>query len=196
MNIAILILAAGSSSRMGVAKQLLPVGKSTLLGVTIENALQSNASKTYCVLGANDQSIKTSILKYDVETIYNPNYKSGLSSSIVSGIEHLSKKNYDAVLIALGDQPLITNRYFNTMIDAYKLNTENIISSMYNSTFGVPSIIPKPYFDKLLQLKGDKGAKDWLNSRKQTIITVESTNLMDIDTKKEYQDYLNSIKSE
>jgi len=196
MNIAILILAAGSSSRMGVAKQLLPVGQSTLLGISIKNALQSNASDTFCVLGANAESIKVTILKYNIETIINPNYKLGLSSSIVSGIKHIYTKNYDAVLIALGDQPLVTSQYLNTMIEAHKLNTENIIASRYNSTFGVPAIIPKLYFDQLLQLKGDKGAKDWLNSRKQTIISTESTNLMDIDTKKEYQDYLNSIKSE
>jgi molybdenum cofactor cytidylyltransferase len=195
MNIAILILAAGSSSRMGVAKQLLPVGKSTLLGITIENALQSKASKTYCVLGANAESIKVTISKYDIESIFNSNYKSGLSSSIVSGIEYISKRNYDAVLIALGDQPLISSQYFNMMMEAYKSNKEKIVASKYNSTFGVPTIIPKPYFNELLQLKGDKGAKDWLNSGKQTIIPLESTNLMDIDTKKEYQDYLNSIKS-
>ena len=82
------------------------------------------------------------------------------------------------------------------MIEICEMNTKSIIASKYNSTFGVPTIIPKSYFNQLLQLKGDKGAKDWLNSGKQTIIPIESTNLMDIDTKKEYQDYLNSIKSE
>ena len=53
MKIAILILAAGSSARMGVTKQLLPFGKNTLLGITIEHALQSNADTVYCVLGSN-----------------------------------------------------------------------------------------------------------------------------------------------
>mgnify|MGYP000901037785 CR=1 FL=1 len=58
MNIAILILAAGSSSRMGASKQLLPAGKTTLLGVTIEIASQTNANKVFCVLGSNAEAIK------------------------------------------------------------------------------------------------------------------------------------------
>ncbi len=45
MKIAVLILAAGSSTRMGVAKQLLPIGETTLLGITIKSVLQSNSNK-------------------------------------------------------------------------------------------------------------------------------------------------------
>ncbi|WP_296381494.1 nucleotidyltransferase family protein [Winogradskyella sp.] len=196
MNIAILILAAGNSSRMGVAKQLLPIGKTTLLGVTIENALQSNANQVSCILGANAEAVRTSISKYNIESIFNPNYESGLSSSIVSGIQYIINQNFDAVLILLGDQPLIKGKYLNEMINTYKNNGTKIIASTYDNTFGVPTIIPKTYFNQLLKLKGDKGAKDFLNTRKEDIIPLKKTNLMDIDTKKEYQDYLNSINFE
>lgn len=196
MKIAILLLAAGSSSRMGVAKQLLPVGETTLLGITIETALQSNAHKVYCVLGANAEVIKQSISKYNIESILNPKYKTGLSSSIVIGIEHLTNQNFDAALIVLGDQPLIKTEYLNEMIATFKKYDKKIIASNYNNTFGVPSIIPKIYYNQLLKLKGDKGAKDFLNSNDKDLIPLENTNLMDIDTLKEYQDYLNSINFE
>ncbi len=196
MKIAILILAAGSSTRMGVAKQLLPAGKTTLLGVTIEKALLSKANKTYCILGANAEAIKKSISKYSVEPIFNPDYKSGLSSSIVTGIQHLVNQNFDAVLILLGDQPLITTQYLNEMMDTFSTHVGKIIASNYNETLGVPTIIPKPYFNQLLKLKGDKGAKDWLNTKNEEIIKLKNTNLMDIDTKKEYQDYLKLINLE
>jgi molybdenum cofactor cytidylyltransferase len=194
MKIAILLLAAGSSSRMGVAKQLLPIGEMTLLGIVIETALQSNANKVYCVLGANAEVIKQLISKYNIESIFNPNYKTGLSSSIVAGIEHFKTQNFDAVLIVLGDQPLIKAEYLNEMIATFKNYKGKIIASKYNNTFGVPSIIPKIYFNQLLKLKGDKGAKDFLNSN--DVIPLENKNLMDIDTKKEYEDYLNSINFE
>ena len=196
MKIAILILAAGSSTRMGVTKQLLPAGKTTLLGVTIERALQSKANKIYCILGANAEAIKKAISKYAVESIFNPKYKSGLSSSIVSGIEHLANQNFDAVLILLGDQPLITTQYLNKMMDTYNNHDGKIIASNYNETLGVPTIIPRTYYNQLLKLKGDKGAKDWLYTRKKEIIPLKNTNLMDIDTKKEYQDYLKLINLE
>lgn len=196
MNIAILILAAGSSSRMKTTKQLLPIGKTTLLGATIEYALQSNTKRIYCVLGANAETIKTSISKYNIETISNPNYKSGLSSSIATGIQHISNQNFDAVLLVLGDQPLITSSYFNEMINTFKKHSKKIIASGYNTNLGVPAIIPKIYFNDLLSLEGDKGAKTFLNSKKDKIIKLDSANVMDIDTPKEYQDYINSINFE
>jgi molybdenum cofactor cytidylyltransferase len=196
MKIAILLLGAGSSTRMGVAKQLLAVGETTLLGVTIEQALQSKAAEVYCVLGSDSETIKASISTYTIKSIINPNYKTGLSSSIVAGIEHLKHQDFDATLIMLGDQPLITAAYLNEMMDAFKNNVEKIIASTYKTSFGVPSIIPKKYYGQLLKLKGDKGAKDFLNRHQKEVITLKNINLMDIDTKKEYQDYLNSIHSE
>ena len=196
MKIAILLLGAGSSTRMGVVKQLLAVGETTLLGVTIEQALRSKAAKVYCVLGANSETIKPSISTYNIESIINPNYKTGLSSSIVAGIEHLKHQDFDATLIMLGDQPLITAAYLNEMMETFKNNVEKIIASKYKTSSGVPSIIPKKYYSQLLKLTGDKGAKDFLNRHQKEIITLKNINLMDIDTKKEYQDYLNSIHSE
>ena len=196
MKIAILILAAGSSSRMGVAKQLLAVGETTLLGVAIEQALETNADKVYCVLGSNANTIKQSISRYHIESIINPNYKTGLSSSIAAGVQHLKNKDFDALLIMLGDQPRITKDYLNEMMATFKNNGAKIIASNYDSSFGVPAIISKKYYHQLLQLKGDKGAKNFLNNENKEIIALKNTSLMDIDTKKEYQDYLNSINYE
>jgi len=196
MKIAILILAAGSSTRMKTAKQLLPVGDTTLLGITIKNALNSEANHSYCILGANSNAISTSISKFEIEIILNSNYKSGLSSSIVTGIQHLLNKNFDAVLILLGDQPNISTSDINTMIATFRKHQNKIIASNYEGTFGVPALIPKDHFKRLLELKGDKGAKDFLNSGNVEVIISETTNLMDIDTKKDYEQYINSTNSE
>ncbi|WP_299124368.1 nucleotidyltransferase family protein [uncultured Winogradskyella sp.] len=196
MNIAILILAAGSSTRMNSAKQLLPVGNTTLLGIVIENALQSDANKVYCVLGANLKAIEKSISKYSIETIFNPEYKSGLSSSIVTGIQHISNQKLDAIILLLGDQPFIKTQYINSMITSYKNHYGKIVASTYTKTYGVPAIIPKNHFDKLLMLKGDKGAKAFLNSNEQDVIPLDDANLVDIDTIEDYEELLNSKKTQ
>jgi molybdenum cofactor cytidylyltransferase len=193
MKIAILILAAGSSTRMGLAKQLLPVGKTTLLGITIEHAQQSNADKVYCILGANAETIEQSIKKHNVEILNNTNYKTGLSSSIVKGVKHITQLNFNSVLILLGDQPHVTSDYLNDMINTHKIHSEKIIASHYNKTLGVPTIIPRVHFKELLKLQGDKGAKAFLNSKKQELIQLENANFHDIDTKEDYQDFLKSI---
>ena len=187
---AILILAAGSSSRMGKPKQLLPYKNTTLLGIAIEQAQKSNVNAVFCVLGANAEIIEKSIEKHQIETIYNPNYKDGLSSSIVTGIDYLSTKDFDAVLILLADQPKITSSFLNQLLKTSEENIAKIIACNYDKNIGVPAIFPKKYFVELLKLKGDKGAKDLLKKYQTEIITMKPFDLIDIDTKKDYKNLI------
>lgn len=193
MNVAILILSAGSSSRMGTPKQLLPIGNTTLLGLCIENALQSNAKNVFCVLGSNAETIKNSMPQYNIEIIINSNYKEGLSSSIVEGMHHIEDKNFDTILMMLGDQPKVDSNYINALILSSEKNPTQIIASKYEDTVGVPAIFPKRCFKQLQQLKGDKGAKDFLNANKPQVIAIESDKLIDIDTQKDYLNFLKSL---
>ena len=193
MNVAILILAAGGSSRMGKAKQLLPVQHTTLLGVAIENAQKSNAKQLYCVLGEHAEQIQETIEKYSINIIHNPNYKNGLSSSIVKGIKHLKSKPIDAILVMLADQPKVDTSYLNALIDSFYNHSSKISASNYSGIYGVPAIFPKKYIEKLLNLKGDKGAKDLLNSKKEQVISLTSDKLIDIDTQDEYLSFLKSL---
>jgi len=189
MNIAVLILAAGNSSRMGSPKQLLPVGKKTLLGIAVESALKSKANTTYCVLGANAEKIAKSLEHYNVELILNPDYNKGLSSSITAGIDYIFPLNFDAVLVTLGDQPFVDSIFLNKMIDSFHKNPLLISASRYAKNFGVPAIFPKSYFQQLQKLDGDKGAKELLNSQKTPIRAIQTqiiTDLFDIDTPKDY----------
>lgn len=192
-NIAILILAAGSSSRMKIPKQLLPVGNKTLLGLTLENAMNSKANNVHLVLGANSEEIKNSIKDISVNIILNPNHTKGLSTSIVEGVKHIQSKPYDAVVIMLADQPQVDTSYINKLMDTFDENPEHIIASKYSNVFGVPAIFPKSAFEQLLKLKGDKGAKTFLNSEKAKVIAINTTQFIDIDTPKDYKDFLESL---
>jgi molybdenum cofactor cytidylyltransferase len=178
---------------MGQAKQLLPIGKTTLLGLAIEEALNSKADKVYCVLGANFEDIKKSIEHYPIEIIKNKDYQLGLSSSINKGVTHLESKDYDAILIMLADQPNLDSKYHNQLIDEHHKQPDKIIASSYSGLNGVPAVFPKSYFDKLLNLKGDKGAKDLLNASKTEVLGYNTNQLIDIDTTEDYINFLNSI---
>lgn len=184
---AILILAAGSSSRMGKPKQLLPFKNTTLLGWSIAQAKKSKANNIFCVLGANAEIIKKDISNYNIETIFNANFKDGLSSSIVAGTDYLATKNYDSVLIMLADQPNVGSDYLNKLIKTSEENASKIIASNYIDKTGVPAIFTKEYFPDLLNLKGDKGAKDFLNNHQSKIIKLKPFNLVDIDTIEDYK---------
>ena len=74
MNIAILVLAAGTSSRMQTMKQLEKINGTTLLNISLEKAIQLQKQDVYCVLGANATQIEKSIVNKEVTCIYNENY--------------------------------------------------------------------------------------------------------------------------
>jgi molybdenum cofactor cytidylyltransferase len=194
-NIAVLVLAAGKSSRMNGIKQLEKINNKTLLDITLEKLKDIFFDEIYCVLGANADKIKAEITSENIQFIENPNYEKGLSSSIVSGIEYFKKEalNFDGIYILLADQPGIETAYLESLLLLFQENKNTIIASNYGNKLGVPAIFPKKYFPELLLINGDKGAKEFLNERKNEVIYPESTtNFFDIDTKEDLELFKNS----
>ncbi|NNE31068.1 MAG: nucleotidyltransferase family protein [Winogradskyella sp.] len=192
MKTAILILAAGASSRMKSPKLLLPYKNRTLIGWSISHALASKANHVSVVLNNETTKLKTEVDSYDVRAIINANFKNGLSSSIAAGVKEFIL--YDAILITLADQPNVDAIYLNKMIDYSITNPNTVIGSKYKEAVGVPALFPKTYFNELLNLDGDTGAKTLLNNESIPVLTIASkVNLFDVDTPKDYSDLINKI---
>ncbi|NDP27578.1 MAG: nucleotidyltransferase family protein [Flavobacterium sp.] len=196
MKIAILILAAGESKRMKGIKQLLPWKNTTLLGNTIEQAIQSKVNDIFVVLGANANQIAPAITHYKVQIIENKNWKNGLGNSIARGVNFLNKnqQKYDAILIILADQPLINASHYNLLIDKYSQKKAKIIASETNNSPCVPAIFDAVYFEKLVQLNHDKGAKEILIADQKEVYMLHSNvNLLDVDTQSAYEKIYDSF---
>ena len=190
-NIAILILAAGSASRMGALKQLLPWRNSTLLGNTIATA-NSCSAHVFVVVGAKGEVIKKEI---NEEAIFidNKNWEMGLGTSIARGVQHLihSEMHYNACLIMLADQPFIDVDYVSNVIKVHNENNKRITATSYKNRAGVPAIFDSNYFEELSQLSGDNGAKEILEIHINDVQSIDPKGkTLDIDTKKEYQNIL------
>jgi len=168
-HIAILVLAAGKSSRMNSIKQLEKINHKTLLDITLDTIKSIYSDEIYCVLGANSDTIKQAINTKNIQFIENTNFEAGLSSSIIAGINYFKEKkiNFDAIFILLADQPAIDVTYLKGMLSIYEQNKDRIIASNYGKKLGVPAIFPKKYFPDLLLIKGDKGAKEFINKKKK-----------------------------
>lgn len=190
MKIAILILAAGQSSRMGQPKQLLKIGEKTLIQNCIETALSSSCKNIYCVIGANASEILKHIKKYPIEIIENPNYRKGLSTSIKVGIRCIEQHHTEAVLILLADQPKITNSHLNDLIELFLKNPDQPVATAYQNSFGVPAIFSRKHFERLKTLTGDKGAKPLLKQLSKSINYISFSELRDIDTPEDYKDLI------
>ncbi len=188
-TIAMIILAAGESKRMGSIKQLLPWKHTTLLGNAIEQGMASDVNSVYVVLGANEKIISDNIKDYQVSCIENMKWSLGMGSSIAAAMDFFKNNSlhFDAVLIALSDQPLIDFIYFNKLIFNYINSNKKIIASQRKAGEGVPAIFDSIYFKDLLKLDRDYGARKIITGHKEDLYLIKTENKdVDIDT---YDDY-------
>ncbi len=189
----ILILAAGSSSRLGKPKQLLNYRGKTFIRHVIDLAIQLTPDKLVCVLGAGKAEILPEIPDH-VESIVNGNWQSGMGSSIVAGIEYMRYK-VDAVMVLLVDQPKISLGDLTQLKTLHHQNPSKVIATTYDGKPGVPAIFPSICFEELLELDGDKGARSLLLKWGAKVLLHEcSSDITDIDTVLDYQSFLESNK--
>lgn len=184
-----IILASGSSSRMGQPKQLLAWKKSNLINHVIGNGLEAGIQSIYVVLGGNAKQISETISFDNIHIVNNPLWTNGMGTSISEGVKHIinEQKKFDAVLISLVDQPLLETNHYKELIMQY-VNTKNdIIATQMNNKGVVPAIFDKKYFEELIKLNQDVGAKEIIESNKNKTLTIDPIGqFVDIDTIKTY----------
>ena len=196
-QIAVIVLAAGDSSRMQQPKQVLPWGDSTLLGHAIDVAMKSKANEVYVVLGANVRTIQEQIDLSHIKYIINKDWKKGLGSSIACAVRYLaeSDKQYDGLLFMLCDQPLIDTNYLNSMISTFGDGVKNIVATAYKQRNGVPVLYHKKYKRILSTLDGDSGAKEIIAKNSEDVIALSPEGKeVDVDTYAAYQHLIQQSK--
>ena len=166
-----ILLAAGESQRMGRPKQLLPFGSSTILGKTIDNLLSSRADEVIVVLGTRAGAMKQVIAGRQVKVVVNPDYRKGMSASLIAGLERVDSKA-QWVMVALADQPLIDKDTYNRLIEGALGCDMGIILPTYRSKRGNPVIFSIKYKDELLGLEGDLGGREILRKHPDDILEV------------------------
>jgi len=193
-DIAIIILAAGCSSRMGQAKQLLPWGHTTLIGHSIKQAVDSDARKIFVVLGANYDKIESAIKGLPIIIIKNKQWQQGMGTSISAAIKEIKSLPLEGTLFMLADQPQVDVELLNNLIISFKNSTKPIIATSYKNGAGVPAVFGKRYFEQLAQLSGDEGAKHLIaNNRSDTKIIMPPNSLVDLDKMEDYTKLLKGL---
>src|SRR5690242_10398858 len=174
-NTGIVILAAGSSSRFGVPKQLAQYNGKTLLQHVIDEARTADPICIAVVTGANENEISSSIANNKVKLIFNKDWAKGMATGIVAGVNAMNQidKDVDKIIIAVCDQPFVSSALFNQLDRVQKETGKSIIASSYAGTMGTPVLFTRKYFDQLLRLTGDTGAKQILRDHKEDVATVD-----------------------
>jgi molybdenum cofactor cytidylyltransferase len=186
--ISVILLAAGESKRMGRPKLLLPFNSTTILEKSIDNFLNSNVDEIIVVVGYRAEELLSRIAKKPVKIVANPRYDSGMSTSVISGLNVVDRKA-QGVMIALADQPLINNRVIDDLVDGFRKGKKGIVIPIYRGRQGHPVIFSLKYKKELLKLKGDVGGRQLIDKHPDDVfqVLVDSQSVIaDIDTLDDY----------
>ena len=179
--ISAILLAAGQSKRMqGQNKLLKKYKKKYLINHILNTLVKSKVNNIFLVLGFQNLKVRKIIIKSEkIKCIYNKKYKSGLSSSIQTGLKKISKKNI-GFLIVHADMPLVSKKIINVLCSAVKNKNKEIFVPVYKKKLGNPLAFKYSMIKSLQKIKGGKGAKKIIKTNKSKIklIKVNSKSIL------------------
>jgi molybdenum cofactor cytidylyltransferase len=207
---AAIVLAGGSSSRMGAGrhKLLLPLGNRPVIAHVVDAAIASQARPIIIVLGHQAAGVRAALayaaITPELIFVENPAYQSGMSSSLRVGIQALQNfcairnpeqqsPEIDGALILLGDLPLITPQIINTLIETRRATGQPVVAPQYSGQRGHPMLFASSLFPELLDVTGDEGGRTVVARHRNAIATVElgdNQANFDVDTWEAYQQVL------
>ena len=193
-----ILLAAGESKRMESENKLVKeVNGIPILKYAVKNILGSSIDELIIVLGHEKEIIESIIEKNrKIKFVYNKNYKNGVTSSIRTGLEFISKKT-EAFFICLGDMPNVNQNIYNKLIKARysynkKLKTnlkKEIIIPTYNSQEGNPLLFSKFMKKKFLNIKEDFESEKIIKLNREKVLNVPFKNdgvVLDFNTQEDF----------
>jgi molybdenum cofactor cytidylyltransferase len=184
----IVILAAGSSSRLGQPKQLLSYRGRPLLRHAAEEALAAGIGPVYVVTGAFEELVRPSLDGLPVSLVGNPDWVQGMSSSIRAGVTAVQQRDSAGLILALGDQPKIEARHYRALLRRQQESGQSIVASRYGASVGVPALFTPKGFPWLLALEGAQGCKGVIigHSEEASFLDCPEAEI-DVDTPEDYR---------
>lgn len=187
-RIAAVILAAGMSSRMGGAKQLLRLGEHTLLEHVLENVRTSRVGDIVLVLGHAAETIRKSIDAKNLNIVVNDAYREGMGSSLRTGVSALPAE-IDAAFIVLADQPFVRPGTLRLLMDRYRESNAQIVIPTYKGFRGNPVLLDRSVFPDVMALTGDIGCRAIFGNHLEGIVKVPVEDLgilLDVDSQEDF----------
>jgi molybdenum cofactor cytidylyltransferase len=157
--VAVAVLAAGASRRMGVPKLLVPFGASTLLGRAVEAAQESGAGLVFVVTGAYHGEMRERLSEARVAVVRNAQWDEGQSTSIRTAVRFCEQRGFDALLVMVADQPFVEASHLRALMECYRIRPGDVFVTEAGVRRGNPCLFNAHSFDALKALEGDEGAR-------------------------------------
>lgn len=152
---AVVVLAAGGSTRLGQPKQLLTRQGESLAHRVVRLSLELAPSQVLVVVGANAQAVTSSISGLDATAVTNHHWESGLASSLQVAGTHLLPA-VTAVMVVACDQPAIEHSHLRALLLGARASASGCAGTRHGEALGIPAVVPHAWFNTA-SATGDRG---------------------------------------
>jgi molybdenum cofactor cytidylyltransferase len=190
-----IVLAAGTSSRLGRPKQLLDLGGAPVLRRVVDVTLATSLDEVIVVLGHQADRVEAAVPSSErVRSIVNPDFLRGQSSSLRAGLLAAAPRS-EAAVILLGDQPGVRSDAVDAVIGAWREAGTPLVQASYGGRPAHPTLLARELWPRLQELSGDEGARAFIarHLELRTLVEVEGELPEDIDTEGDYQRALSRL---
>jgi molybdenum cofactor cytidylyltransferase len=182
--ISAIVLAAGTSSRMGMPKPLVLLGGRPLLHHVLQTVRGSDVDDIVVVLGPNADQVRDAVALDRTRTVVNDAYEDGMSTSIRAGVRAAESKA-EGLLIVLGDQPFVASKTLDELIARKDGSPAKILIPTYRGRRGNPVLLDGSLSREAESTTGDVGCRALFDRHAGEILEVPVDDpgiLVDLDT--------------
>jgi molybdenum cofactor cytidylyltransferase len=187
-RVAAVVLAAGSSTRMGRNKLLLDLGGETLVRRAVRAAAGAGVDQVVVVLGHEESRVRAELDGLPCTPVVNPDHAQGAGTSVRTGVRHVAAEA-DAIVVVLADMPLVTARMIATLVERYRESRAPLVASHYGDVQAPPTLYDRALFEELLSIPDEAGAKQVVRRHESETLVVAwpKSALRDIDVPTDYE---------
>jgi molybdenum cofactor cytidylyltransferase len=181
------LLAAGTSSRMGRNKLLLEWNGETMVRGCARRALAGGVSPLIVVLGPNAAAVRSALSDVPCHSVVNPEYESGMASSVRAGLAAVPEAAAAAVIL-LADMPHVTAEMVGQMIQRYHTTHAPLVISDYDGVSAPPILYARQLWAELAAANGEGRGRDIAARHRDESETMRwpASALADLDVPEDY----------
>jgi molybdenum cofactor cytidylyltransferase len=188
VRVAAVVLAAGSSTRMGRNKLLLDLDGQPVVRRAVQAAVESGVDRVVVVLGHEADRVRPALDGLACEVIVNPDHERGVGTSLHAGIR--AAADADAVVVLLADMPFVTAEMIRAVVERHRATGARLVLSHYGDVQAPPTLYARELFAEVLaepdERCGKRIAKRHADEAK--VVPWPQAALRDLDVAADYED--------
>ncbi len=187
-RVAAVVLAAGSSARMGRNKLLLDLGGETMVRRAVRAAIGAGVDQVVVVLGHDEPLVRAELAGLPCTPIVNPDHAQGAGTSVRTGVRQVAA-GADALVVVLADMPYVTAEMIATLVARYRETRAPLVASHYGAVQAPPTLYDRALFEELLSIPGERCAKQVVRRHEPeaAVVSWPESALRDVDVPADYE---------